>query len=382
MKRSHTFDVAIIGRGITGTSAAWHLSKQGYRNILLVGPERALEQCSSMCPGFVTPATIDNITRIAHGHGDDLAAALLQLGSDGYLALQRFANEQKIPWITGAVRRFAPTEHEKNEMRLATEILNKLGFAATLAGSDSENHPMGVIAVQRDGLPAASTESALLLDTLEANSQVTIKSDPIQSLSADKNYVQLVSSHETFAAEMTIVAAHLNTGILVPNLRDSLVSFADQWISFNVAETTVPIKAGDIWIGHHGHYGVWRSYNQKVFMSGARFLRHWAGIEAKTADVRDDITAHLLKKGEEWFGFRGITNLETHGVLDCRPCDELPIIGPMFGQSRILVGAGYMGAGLALGFAAGRALAEIVDKGKTSLLHPGFTPERLRSLSM
>ena len=116
-------------------------------------------------------------------------------------------------------------------------------------------------------------------------------------------------------------------------------------------------------------------------MTGARFLRHWAGIEATTAEVKEDITQHLIGKGREWFGFKGISEVDSGAILDCRPCDELPVIGPMFGQNRILVGAGYMGAGLALGFAAGNALAEIVHTGKTTHLHSGLTPARLRSLS-
>jgi glycine/D-amino acid oxidase-like deaminating enzyme len=66
--------------------------------------------------------------------------------------------------------------------------------------------------------------------------------------------------------------------------------------------------------------------------------------------------------------------------LDCRPCDELPIIGPMFGESRILVGTGYMGLGLSWGFLAGKCLANLVAKGKSPMLPSRLTPARLRSL--
>jgi glycine/D-amino acid oxidase-like deaminating enzyme len=69
------------------------------------------------------------------------------------------------------------------------------------------------------------------------------------------------------------------------------------------------------------------------------------------------------------------------GILDIRACDEIPIIGPMFGDSRVLLASGYMGSGLTLGFAAGLGLADFVAAGKSRIIPSLFHPNRLRSLA-
>lgn len=380
MNQFRKFDVAIIGRGITGTSAAFHLRNLGYKNNLLIGPERTPGQSASLCPGFVTAGTIDNITRIAHGHGFDLAAALLRLGMDGFRGLEKFALANHLPWNIGKLRRFAPTEHEKNEMKLAIEILQKMGFSAKISDQPTNTDPENIVGVQEDALPSATTSAEQLLDHLEHHAATPIARSMVRKITIKDSGVLVETEIETFEVEMLIAATHLNTGTLIPNLQTSLVSFADQWISFESTDAKVSLEPGDLWIGHHGHYGIWKN-QQTIFMSGARFLRHWAGIEATSAEVQDNITQHLIGKGQEWFGFKNISKVTAGAILDCRPCDELPVIGPMFGQNRVLVGAGYMGAGLALGFAAGKALAEIIHSGKANDLHSGLTPARLRSLS-
>ncbi len=381
MNQKHEFDVIIIGRGITGTSAAWHLSQLGYKNVLVLGPDRIAGACASQCPGFVTASTIDNITRIVHGHGSELAGAILKLGQHGYEGLRKFALSHNVPWAEGSVRRFAPTEHEKNEMVLATEMLKQLGLDAKLLASRAKVDPNNTVAVQNDGILSAVTDIHQIMMLLETQSFATIDRSLAKQVLVDGKKVVVKTEDDHFESEMVLIAAHLQTGELIPNLKEALVSYADQWISFEAAESLTPLHPGNLWIGHHGHYGLWRGYDNRVYMTGARFLRHWAGIEAKSADVLDKITTHLVQKGEEWFGFKNIRGIQAHGILDCRPCDELPVIGPMFGQNRLLVGTGYMGSGLALGFAAGEALASLVHKGQASQLHPGLTPTRLRSLT-
>lgn len=380
MNQNRKYDVVVIGRGITGVSSAWHLAKLGYKNVLLIGPNRLPENCASVCPGFITAGTIDNITRISHGHGNELASALLKLGNDGFNGLKEYASAKNIPWDSGEISRFAPTEHEHNEMKQAVDVFRTLGFPATLHLPQAGKDPKATVAIQCDGIKSAATDTNMIFTQLEQDSGVEIANNVVQKVTANAKNTLIETSNASYECEMAVLATHLATGQLIPNLRESLVSFADQWISFETTSTEIPLNSGDFWIGHHGHYAVWKN-RTKIFMSGARFLRHWAGIEATTADVRTDVTDHLLKKGQEWFGFQGISNVQAGAILDCRPCDELPIIGPMFGQNRILVGCGYMGAGLALGFAAGRALAEIIHTGRTHHLHPGLSPNRLRSLS-
>ena len=73
-------------------------------------------------------------------------------------------------------------------------------------------------------------------------------------------------------------------------------------------------------------------------------------------------------------------NSSTTSLVELFPCDELPVVGPMFGQNRILLATGYMNQGITLGFLAGKEIATLIMSGSTSSLPQTFKPERFRSL--
>jgi glycine/D-amino acid oxidase-like deaminating enzyme len=183
-------------------------------------------------------------------------------------------------------------------------------------------------------------------------------------------------------AQLVIVAAHLGTRQLVPELHDALVSVADQWLEVELAGAP---GGGDLTgvqfsANHTYEWGVFNA-PARVALGGGRYLRPLAGIEAAEAPVESKITGHLLAQlGKTFVGAEGARARASTACLDIRPCDELPVIGPMFGDGRVLVAAGFMGAGLTQGFLAGRCLAELVRGGKAQALPRRLWPERLRTL--
>lgn len=377
---SHSFDVIVLGRGITALSTAWNLKLLGVSRVGLVGPERRPTNCLSEGTSATLESTLDNVTRLSHQYGTSTAEQLVRLGRYGFQALQQLAMNQGIPWNIGSVVRLATSIHESNEMTQAVGILNGLGLKATLDYKIPSLYA-NISAVQHDGLLSATCEVSKLLLNLEQASDATITSDLATSISwTNEGAAITCESGLRLSSQMVVTAAHLNTGRLVPNLNESLVSYADQEISFFCEETRGSFPIGSFHILHHGHYTMWKDLSGRFHMTGARFLRPLAGMEAKTSSVLPKVTEHLLKQCELWFGFKNFTDLTARGLLDCRPCDELPIAGPMFGEERQLVGVGYSGSGVAVGFAVGRALAELIATGKTKLLDPSLYPQRLRTL--
>jgi glycine/D-amino acid oxidase-like deaminating enzyme len=106
-----------------------------------------------------------------------------------------------------------------------------------------------------------------------------------------------------------------------------------------------------------------------------------AGIGAEEALVDNKITDFLVTRLKETFlGIKDLKVLKTVAGLDCRPCDELPVVGPLFGNSRILLAGGFMGLGISQGLFAGLGLADLVVTGQSVALPRLIYPERLRSL--
>lgn len=65
--------------------------------------------------------------------------------------------------------------------------------------------------------------------------------------------------------------------------------------------------------------------------------------------------------------------------VDCLPCDELPVLGELGTQGRILGGTGWLGCGWSAGFRSAQIIADLVVHGKSEKLLPLLKPLRWRS---
>lgn len=372
----HSFDVIIIGRGITGLSAAWHLSKSGIKNICVIAPDATTETCASLVSSYLSVTLHDNITRAAHGQGHDAAKSMLAVNRAGFSGLTTLARSADVPLSVGRVIRIADSEAEANEMAKAVTWLSSNGFPASLTSQ-------GQITTQIDGATSASVDAVALLSLLEKESGATVINDSVVSVETTANGG--VSAHlrrgPLIRGEMLITACHRSIKNLIPSLASTLVTHADQTMEFRIHADDIPLNRGDLLFHAYSNFWMSRSYNGNLIAGGARFLRKWAGIEADSAPVLDNITLAVKSKIESLLSVSLSDPISQHGVVDLRACDEIPIIGPMFGESRILLAAGYMGTGLTFGFAAGQGLSEFIMSGKSKLIPEIFYPSRLRSLA-
>ena len=138
-------------------------------------------------------------------------------------------------------------------------------------------------------------------------------------------------------------------------------------------------NVGVVFSAHHSYE--WGGFGpQSIHFGGARYLRKLAGIGAKKADKDPKIDTYLLEQLKKTF-VQGhcVKHRKTYPCLDIWPCDELPVIGPMFGESRVLLATGYMNSGLVWGFQAGNILAKYILHGQCSQLPDILLPKRYRS---
>ena len=88
------FDVAIIGQGITGLSAALHLRQGGIKNLCIIAPHTNLENTTALHAHYATVSLQDNITRFAHNQGTKIARDLIELNRKGFSGLQEYLQAQ------------------------------------------------------------------------------------------------------------------------------------------------------------------------------------------------------------------------------------------------------------------------------------------------
>ncbi len=384
------FDVAVIGAGITGLAAALHLESRGISRIALSSSTKPGGATRSAA-GLGTAGFIDNFTRFSHHYGAAAAGELWRFGDEACRAFVKGVRGLGLAVATGRHVRLITGEDELVEARLAVPQLKGQGFAADLTEKVPAIDGLGlserVLAVQEDetktGPRAMAVDLPLLMNALAA----TVKAERIPAVTRIRHEAGgLVLVHEDgseTACEMAICAAHLGIGALVPEIASALVSVADQWcrVRFEDGRGFPETLVGSVFSAKHGHEWGGFAAPGELILGGARYLRKWAGIEADRAELMPQISEHLLKLVGQTFKLDGRPQIVgASAFLDCRPCDELPIIGPLFGSGRLLIATGYLGAGLTLGWLAGDCLAELVATGTCARLPRRLWPERLRSL--
>lgn len=380
MAAPKTHDIIIIGSGITGLSAAHHLGRLGVKNVALSTGANA--PSSGQAAGVIGGGQVDNFTRVSHAHGQDFARDLWRFGDLGFDALTRFAKAEGLPFAQRERIRLITSEPELVEAKKAVQELAAAGLDGELRERRDLALTPRVLAVQSDGKRGGFVLPAAVLKCLESKVRAP-RLPPVAALSPDAGRVKLrFATGEEARAELVVVASHLGTKALIPELSDALVSYADQWcdVRLAVGKSASGMKGLSFSANHTYEWGAFTS-ETTLKLGGGRYLRPLAGIEATTSSVEPKITKHLLEQLAKTFPFaEGAEALASHGLLDIRPCDELPVIGPMFGSGRLLVATGYMGSGLTLGFQAGICLAELIQTGKSDSLPRRLWPERLRTL--
>lgn len=392
------FDVVVIGGGITGLSTALHLERRRIKRIAL-SSSKSPAAATRSASGLATASYLDNFTRFSHAFGLDRALGAWTYSRDAFAASERFlgvaaqggANATLLHG-RGRHLRLIVSKDEWDEAIVAVDELRRQGLAAELqkraAWSAANGVGLGerVLGVQIDD--AGTKATAMIVDvgrwTAAMEAEITAAAlPPVTSIEPGRDGLTLI--HEgggTSQTEIAVCATHLGTGVLVPELNEALVPYADQWSRFSVPRFRGDDKlSGCVFSARHGHE--WGGFERpgEVIVGGARYLRKWAGIDAKTALLDERVTAHLAAIFGETFTVSDAPKLlDERAFRECRPCDELPVVGPMFGEGRILIATGFLGTGLTLGYFAGECLAELIATGASPKLPRFFWPERLRSL--
>jgi glycine/D-amino acid oxidase-like deaminating enzyme len=382
MRTEHHYDIAIIGNGITGLSAAYHLMRLGTKKICFFIDKNA-KDTTRQSAGLLTVGLLDNISRITHRHGLQTAQEVWDWSCLAYERLIEFCLSENIPVKTGERRRWIVSQEELKEAQTAVKIFDTLGYNARLETQNTPNGLGSILATQLESKKASILTTSQLLSKL---------SDSCSSFSQFGRATSVMSGTEGitikdaagnhFTAEAAIIASGLGTNELVPSVAPFLVSYADQWHTFNVERSLeeIGLVEGSFFSWHHTHYWGGCTNHQQIHLGGARFLRPLAGFEATEANQSESIKQHLRESWNSMFpNHKIVSTLGSGSALDCWPSDELPIIGPIAGEPRILIATGYMGLGLGLGFYAGRCLAELLQ-GLRPPLPRKLWPERFRNL--
>ena len=380
------FDVAIVGGGITGLSTAMHLSQSGTDNIIIF--DEIDKSATKDSPGFLSGSLLDNITRISVGYGLSFAGDLLHYLARSYRYIDGFLKTVPVDFSYGERFRLIFSQQEQTEAILAVKELKKVGFYSELLYPKDQGFPgalLGekVVGIQNEGKLGGWVDVDALLSALEKTVVCSRKNNRIVELVDTGNGIQCVCEDgSSILAEMVCVTGWKGIINLIPFMKNVMIPYSDQWEEFSY-KGDMKCLEHILFTGGHGYEWGGIPTPGRLVWGGGRFLRNLAGIGEKNSKVDPRVSSYLAKSAGEIF--KGISSLKPsfrRGMTGCRPCDEIPVIGPMFGNERILVASGYMGTGLALGFMAGKSLSDLIMHGICDDLPELLCPKRFRSMNI
>ncbi len=342
---------------------------------------------ATLASGLILGEFFDNFTRLSHSHSLDHAKQLWRFAQDSFASVVDFIQSQSLNFALGNLGRVILTQHEFLEATRACQELSAIGVSAALfePGAPEILGRFGrfdgeIRAVQIEDSPAGFVEPTAFgraLDNLHGAVVYDVR--VVAAGEVARGMRMQLETGQVLSSELLVIADAQAAMSLLPGWTDILIPYSDQWLELKFPDHGLGQGSGLIL--NHGADSLVATDKDTLRVCGGRVLRRLAGIGDEVATINEKSTSYLVKQLNLLWGLRDKAHIErVIARRDIRPCDELPLIGPMYGTDRILVAGGFMGQELTFGFAAGKCLAELIAKGSCSQLPRCLWPERQRSL--
>ncbi|MBV8065080.1 MAG: FAD-binding oxidoreductase [Actinobacteria bacterium] len=348
-RREGRVDVAVVGAGITGCSAALRLAEAGKR--VRVHDARAVaEGASGRNGGFALRGGAASYAVARETYGADASRVLWRWTEDTLDTMEDLAGDALTR--PGSFR-LASDEEEREQIRAEYEALREDGFGAEWI--DEFPHFHGAIHHLGDG----SIQPARFVRRLAARAGVDVREhDRVEDVGA-------------LDADQVVVATDGYGRDLLPELADAIWPTRGQVV---VSEPLDRVLYDRPHYARHG-FDYWQQLpDRRIVLGGFRdvsILDELTDVEETTPTIQGSLERFLgeLTGGEarishRWAGLFGLTQ------------DMLPLVGRVPGREDVWVAAGYSGHGNVMGFGCGRLVAEALLDHRHELLDV-FDPARL-----
>jgi glycine/D-amino acid oxidase-like deaminating enzyme/nitrite reductase/ring-hydroxylating ferredoxin subunit len=361
-------DVAVIGAGITGLTAAT-LLKQAGRSVAIIEAGRT--------GGGVTGRTTAHITEIVDGRYHTLIHNFGERDARTVAESSRFAIEHIADWV--------------NQMQIDCDFRRVDGYLYTEKDSDVHEIEREIEAAQKLGIRCELTRDVPLPLTTKAALKVENQAQfhPLKYLYAlaaafpsgnsslfeethvesyeDGTPCKVHTNRGVITAKEVILATHVPVGLDV-SLQTRVAPYRSYVMAFTLREGQQP--QGLFW-DTEDPYNYIRSYENLVIVGGRD---HKTGQEADAESRFRELEDYARQR----FSVGDILYRWSAQVYE--PVDNLPYIGLNPGKEHIYIATGYAGNGMTYGTIAGRLLADQI-LGRESDWSAVYDPTRVKPLA-
>lgn len=362
-----TADAVVVGGGIAGTSAAWHLARTG-ADVVLLERDRVGRGATDAAVGVLSPPLRQPFHETVHDRGPEEAAAIWRFAERSIVALGEAlagigaSSDVALDLAGGYVLAERHTDHQVQDSFAALDDagfdVEWLGAKAARSACGGRGFTGGYRLATGGALSPGPTARALAADAAERGC-VVVEGAEVEAVRAYEGGVECaVAGGRSIRAPVVVYATHVESGRFSRLLEDAIVPIRGQGFAARLPESVGTIGS----FTTHWKLNVWRKTPGGRLLVGGWRHSAWDRAYRQTAPELDD---RLQRDLQEWFEavFPEAAPLEVlnrwSGIFGWT-ADYLPLVGALPGSSRELVVSGFSGGGLPFAFEGGRVVAAMV----------------------
>ncbi len=361
-------DVAIVGGGITGLTAALHLRRAG-KSVVVIDAHTIAEGVTGHTTAHLTEALDARYTTLARTFGDEGARLAAESTRSAIHDIEEIAGVIDVPCGFRRLPGFLYTESEStSELEAELDAASRAGVHVSL--TNEVPLPFARAALRfEDQAQMHPREYALGLARLLAGMGVRIY-ERTRTV-----HVHERTRHRVITDRGVVHAAHVIYATHTPLDRFALQSKLSRYQSYVLAFASPGAAPDGLFWDTEDPYHYVRS--QTV---GAATLLLVGGEDHKTGQEHDtgERYARLAEYARERFGVESIHFMWSSQVIV--PVDGLPYIGASASGNATYVATGYAGNGMTFGTLAGRMLSDAI-LGRANRYAELYAPSRIPALT-
>ncbi len=359
-----TFDVVIIGAGITGLSTAYWLEKEDPSlKVAIVERNRVSYGASGRNAGFITCGSVEHFNRMINKHGLDQALEIWKFSETNLKLLEQEIiqdNGHSIQFEKKGAFSLAAQDNEFTELKKVSEIMNKLNIPnEVLEGRDVERRLGAVNFVGGiKYVDDASTNPVALLNMMRAK----IKSPIFEGVEAyridneDDGTKVLKTDKGDFATSMVVMAMNGYSASLHPYFRDKIFPTRGQCL---MMEPIDRFMEGPCYANFYLDY-FRQAPTGELLIGGFRQMEKdtEVGYSDHITEVIQESLHHFVKTYLPKLAKAKVTH-RWGGVMGFAKDGE-PLVGSIPDDPTIFFAGGYTGHGMGLAFNTGKTLVDLI----------------------
>jgi glycine/D-amino acid oxidase-like deaminating enzyme len=356
-----SFDIAVIGAGIVGSSAAYWISRLGpTKKVLLVDRGTVASGASGRNAGFLLQGATSDYTKDRNLLGPEKARRVWKFTRENRDLLFSELDPSSFDLESTGSMVVAGSPEEDTRLQECVPLLRSDGIAAIYFPPDMTSRRLHASAFYGSlYVPSGATLDpvALVRHVVDRSGAIVLENAPVQSIEMKAGVVHIETQDRPIKADRVLVCVNAWLRTLIPELsryvrpvRAQMFAsrpMAGRWLD-------VPIYS------HDGFFYVRQSREGVILAGGARHLHEQEEVgydDAVTDAVQRDVERYVR-------GYFHLTEdmqiaLRWSGTMGFSP-DHLPVVGGVPDIPGSYWAGGFTGHGMAYGFRFGKMLAEAV----------------------